>query len=620
MQRNNPGLTESLNWPGTLTQKLAIALAAFFVTVGGIMLVVTIAVHLMYSERILPGVTAFGMALGGRTQAEAEVLLQQADTYPEQGRVVLKVGEKSWVAKPADLGMKFDYKLTAQNAYLVGRGKSFMGWLIDPLLALMAGYPVAPVLVYDEQMAEQFLYGVASLVDQITIEAAISINGTTVELIPGQVGRNLDIPMALTELDSNLSSMKDFSIVLPVVESPPVILDAREQAAIVQKILFSPLSLAMPGGQGDVGPWVITVEDLAKMLVIRREDRGPLASYAVSIDQNLLREFLVGIEKTINRDMENARFVFNDDTRQLDLEKSAVVGRHLNIDTNIATITSGLLSGQHAITLSIEMDTPSILDDATADLLDIHELLWAETSYFYGSSPERIQNIKAAASRFHGLLVAPGATFSMSDALGDISLDNGYAEALIIFGDQTISGIGGGVCQVSTTLFRTAFHAGLPILERHAHAYRVSYYEQRPSGGNDPNLAGLDATVYVPIVDLKFKNDTQSWLLMETYVRSSSITWKFYSTSDGRSVEWQTTGPVNLVEPPEPLYRENPELAENEIKQIDWEAEGADVTVIRSVFRAGVLLFQDTFQTHYLPWQAIFEYGPGTEGIPTPEP
>ncbi len=85
-------------------------------------------------------------------------------------------------------------------------------------------------------------------------------------------------------------------------------------------------------------------------------------------------------------------------------------------------------------------------------------------------------------------------------------------------------------------------------------------------------------------------------------------------------MEWQTTGPVNLVEPPEPLYRENPELAEDEIKQIDWEAEGADVTVIRSVFRSGMLLFQDTFRTHYLPWQAIFEYGPGTEGIPTPEP
>jgi len=252
--------------------------------------------------------------------------------------------------------------------------------------------------------------------------------------------------------------------------------------------------------------------------------------------------------------------------------------------------------------------------------LDIHELVWMETSYFYGSSPERIQNIRAAAARFHGLLVAPGANFSMAEALGDISLDNGYAEALIIFGDQTITGVGGGVCQVSTTLFRTAFHAGFPILERHEHAYRVSYYEQRPSGGNDPNLAGLDATVYVPIVDLKFTNDTQSWLLMETYVHSSSITWKFYSTSDGRSVDWQTTGPINLVEPPEPLYRENPDLEKGEIKQIDWEAQGSDVVVTRSVYRDGVLLFQDTFRTHYLPWQAVYEYGPGTEGIPTPEP
>ncbi len=88
------------------------------------------------------------------------------------------------------------------------------------------------------------------------------------------------------------------------------------------------------------------------------------------------------------------------------------------LNTNLAAITDGLLSGQHAITLTIEMDTPAVLDDATADQLNIHELIWAETSYFYGSSPERIQNIKAAASRFHGLLVAPGATFSMSDALG----------------------------------------------------------------------------------------------------------------------------------------------------------------------------------------------------------
>ena len=157
-----------------------------------------------------------------------------------------------------------------------------------------------------------------------------------------------------------------------------------------------------------------------------------------------------------------------------------------------------------------------------------------------------MQNIKAASAKFHGLLVAPGETFSMASAMGDVSLDNGYAEALIIIGGQTIKGVGGGVCQVSTTLFRTVFFAGFPIVERYAHAYRVGYYEQT-ANGRDNSLAGLDATVFVPMVDFKFVNDTPYWLLMETYVNGYSLTWKFYSTSDGRTVDWNTTGPTNIV-------------------------------------------------------------------------
>jgi vancomycin resistance protein YoaR len=203
----------------------------------------------------------------------------------------------------------------------------------------------------------------------------------------------------------------------------------------------------------------------------------------------------------------------------------------------------------------------------------------------------------------------------MGEVLGDVSLDNGYAEALIIYGNRTIKGVGGGVCQVSTTLFRTAFLGGYPIVERHSHAYRVSYYEQTASGGVDPSLAGLDATVFVPVVDLKFINDTPNWLLMETYLNAGArtLTWKFYSTSDGRSVEWETTGLQNIVEPPEPSYQENPELAKGEMRQVDWEAQGADVTVFRTVYRDGQVYLEDQFSTHYMPWQAIYEVGPGTK-------
>jgi vancomycin resistance protein YoaR len=230
-----------------------------------------------------------------------------------------------------------------------------------------------------------------------------------------------------------------------------------------------------------------------------------------------------------------------------------------------------------------------------------------------GSSEERIQNIQTAANRFHGLLVAPGEVFSMGNALGDVSLENGYAEALIIYDNRTIKGVGGGVCQVSTTLFRTVFLGGFPVVERYPHAYRVGYYEQLSSGAHDGKLAGLDATVYVPLVDFKFTNDTPYWLLMETYVNVGArrLTWKFYSTSDGRSVEWNTTGPMDVIPAPEPLFQENPELGVDEIKQVDWSADGATVNVNRTVFKNGQVYFEDRFYTAYSPWQAICEYGSG---------
>jgi vancomycin resistance protein YoaR len=215
----------------------------------------------------------------------------------------------------------------------------------------------------------------------------------------------------------------------------------------------------------------------------------------------------------------------------------------------------------------------------------------------------------------------------MSDLLGDVSLDSGYAEAWIIFGDRTIKGVGGGVCQVSTTLFRTAFFGGYQIDERYSHAYRVGYYEQTRSGGYDSTLAGLDATVFAPVVDFKFTNDTQYWLLMETYVDPGARTliWKFYSTSDGRTVDWQTSGLTNIVPELDPLYEENSDLAKGEVRQVDWGVDGADVSITRTVTRSGQVIHQDDFYTHYVPWRDIFQYGPGTKDMPpesteTPEP
>jgi vancomycin resistance protein YoaR len=353
---------------------------------------------------------------------------------------------------------------------------------------------------------------------------------------------------------------------------------------------------------------------LGSMLMVQRAASGG-GGYELSINHASILAQLNGIADVVNRAPADARFTFNDDTRQLDLIQPAQEGRTLRIDDTITAINSAIDGGSSSAILALDTNQPAVGNDATAQSLGITELVSQQTSYFYGSSAERIQNIQAAAARFHGLLVAPGETFSMGQALGDVSLDNGYAEALIIYGNRTIKGVGGGVCQVSTTLFRTAFFGGYPIVERVPHAYRVYYYEQIASGGHDPNLAGLDATVYTPLVDLKFTNDTPNWLLMETYVNAGArrITWKFYSTSDGRTVTWDTTGPINRVTAPDPKFEENPDLAKGDMRQVDWSAEGADVRVTRTVMRNGQVYFNDEFDTHYEPWQAICQYGPGTQ-------
>jgi len=605
--------------PRPLSQAI-LALALGLVILVVLVLLVPSAYAAVYKGRIFPGVAVAGIDISGMTTQEAAALLAQRLDYPQRGKIVFQEGTNLWTAKPADLGLSLDAQTAALAAYNMGRAGGRPERLANQWNAWSSGVDLAPLFVFDRGVAKNYLQGIAQQIDRPIIEASLGVNGVEVVVNTGQVGRALDVNTALASLETQLHSMTDGLIPLVVQETAPVILDATTQAELARQILSAPLTLQVPNPQeGDPGPWSFEPAALAQMLTIQRVQADLGESYQVGLNPEALRNFLLNIAPGFGRNPQDARFIFNDDTRQLDLLQAAVIGRALDVDSSLTQINQQLLNGKHSVDLVMQTTNPEVTDDATAESLGITELVNAHSSYFYGSSAARIQNITTAASRFHGLLVAPGESFSMADALGDVSLDNGYSEALIIFGDRTIKGVGGGVCQVSTTLFRTAFFGGYPIDERWFHAYRVGYYEQTPSGGFDENLAGLDATVFAPQVDFRFTNDTPYWLLMETYVGGSSLTWKFYSTSDGRTVDWDTTGLQNIVEPPDPLYEENPELAQGEIKQVDWAVDGADISVTRRVYRDGTFLYEDVFNTHYQPWQAKYQYGPGTE-VPTPEP
>jgi vancomycin resistance protein YoaR len=574
-----------------------------------------------FAGRIFPGVTMMDVDLGGLTPQQAEEKIASSFDYPGSGSLVLKNADKTWNYSPAQLGLFLDPKASAQNAFNEGREGSFFHRIDQQLSAARSGIMIAPTYIFDQRLTASVLGQIAAQVNHPLIEADISLTGIDVKVRSGETGRELDQTLTLQIIRVFMESMRSGTIDLPIKTTEPAVINAEQAANVAKKILSGPLTITMPANQTDnMGPWSIDPETLAGMLAIVRVPEGNHFIFQVELNNQLLLPYLNNLANKTNLLPQDARFVFNDTEHKLDIIEHAVIGRALNVSSTIGAIQQKVAAGDHNIVLNFDYQNPDVKDDATSESLGVKELVWAETSYFYGSSLERVQNITAAAARFHGVLIAPGETYSMAKGMGDISLDNGFAEALIIYGGKTIKGVGGGVCQVSTTLFRTAFFAGYPIVERHPHAYRVSYYEKIVGNHINPLLAGMDATVYVPVVDFRFTNDTAYWLLMETYVNpeKSSITWKFYSTKDGREVKYEASGPTNIVDAPEPLYKENPELEKGEINQVDWAADGADVTVKRTVTKNGETYLQDDFVTHYLPWQAVFEYGPGTENIPTP--
>jgi vancomycin resistance protein YoaR len=602
--------------PSILPQFIA-ALAGGMALFLGVVIVWTLGFQLLYAGRIFPGVSVAGVDLSGMSPSDAAVKLGQTLSYPITGKVVFRDRDRVWVASPVQLGMVFDPSASAQAAFKVGRSGGLFGALAGQIHSLGSGSDVAPVIIFDQRLAYTYLQSLAAEIDQPVAEASLHLEGTNVVATPGQAGRTLQLDATLLLLSGQLQSFRDGEVQLVVREDQPSIMDVTAQADAARQILSQPLTLVIPNAQsGDAGPWTYDVAVLANMLSVQRvSDNGGTPQVQVGLNPNALRDLLVAIQPSVDRHPQDARFYFDDASAQLVLIQSSQVGRTLDIDQSIRFINNALARGEHTVPLQVVEAQPAVNDNATAAALGITQNIAEYTSYFYGSSAERIQNIQAAAERFHGVLVAPGEEFSMGQTLGDVSLENGFAEALIIYGGRTIKGVGGGVCQVSTTLFRTVFFAGFPINERYSHAYRVSYYEQTASGAVDSNLAGLDATVYFPLVDFKFTNDSPYWLLMETYVNveARTLTWKIYSTPDGRSVTWETSGPQNVVPAPDPLFEENTDLDKNQMKQVDWAANGADVNVTRTVWKDGAVYFQDNFQTHYQPWQAVCQYGPGTE-------
>lgn len=324
-------------------------------------------------------------------------------------------------------------------------------------------------------------------------------------------------------------------------------------------------------------------------------------------DGAIVADTINQVEDDVNIPSQDALFTFNNG--RVTAFRPSKDGRALNRTEALSLIHDaifGAKNGQTQLSVSLPIETthPAITTNQ-ANAFGIKELIGRGYSEFAGSIQGRIHNVALAAGRLNGILIKPGDTFSFNTTVGDISAATGYQSAYIIKDGRTVLGDGGGVCQVSTTLFRAALAAGLPINERHAHAYRVHFYEE------DGSKPGLDATVYSPGYDLKFTNDTPAYILIQTKtdLNNLTLTFEFYGTRDGRIATIFNQKLWDVTPPPPDLYQDDPTLPKGTTKQVDFSAWGAKASFDYKVTRGAQILQNTTFYSAFRPWQAVYLRG-----------
>ncbi|MGC8967513.1 MAG: VanW family protein [Thermus sp.] len=343
---------------------------------------------------------------------------------------------------------------------------------------------------------------------------------------------------------------------------------------------------------------------LEALLVVQEEvvEEGELRTYTGVQRYPVASEGeLKSLLKRLTRDPRPPRFVLHEG-RWRGVEKK---GLAFDEKEALAAYQEALAKGKRSFRLPARYlpPTPSLKE---LYALGVREHLATGETDFRGSSRERVHNLLLASSKLDGLLIPPGA-FSFNQALGPVSEEEGYKEAFVIVGDRTEQGVGGGVCQVSTTLFRAFFFAGLPILERHAHSYQVAYYKP----------TGLDAAVFQPQKDLEVLNDTPGHLLVQRSVVGTRLRFHLFGTKD-REVRWEGPFIKDRKPPLPPREIPDPSLPPGTRKQVDFAAEGARVEVRRVVRYRDGRTVEDRVVSLYRPWGAVYLVGPRPEAPEAP--
>ena len=541
-----------------------------------------------HMDRIYTGVSVAGVPVGGLSRAAAiSKLNRELTPYPLQP-VTLSDGQQRWTITAAQIQVKADLLAAVNQAYLLGRRDGLRQDLAAQWGLFWRGENLTPPLRFDVGQVRYWVSQIAAEAHR-TPRPATQIGDLT---LPGQPGLDVNMEATTASVLEALYRGAAGTVLLQTVALPiPAEAQAAAPAVATAADLPSPLTLSDPrtGLMFALDP--ATLSGLI-------QSRDPLR-----LNEERLGQVVADWAAQVDTPARDARLSFDAATGQLSVLKPSQTGRSLDVAATVAAVRQALESGSAQAILPVTLLSPAV-DMARKDELGIVELVAEGSTSFAGSSADRVHNIVAAAEKFDGVVIPPGEVFSFNAIVEDVSAANGFEDSLIIWGDRTAVGVGGGVCQVSTTIFRAALLAGFPIVERYNHGYVVSWY----------GAPGMDATIYTPTVDFRFRNDTGHHILIDPIVNTAAgvITYRIYGAKPDRQVVIRDGVVSDVEEPGSPVYQRDETLAEGQIKQVERAQAGMTVVVEREITENGATR-TDKLVSRYQPWQALFLVGPGVE-------
>lgn len=560
---------------------------------------------------IARGVSILDVPVGGMSLAEARGRIEVRTQEMRSEEITVRFGDTVWTPTLAELGVSYDADRAVSLAAQVGRGRdTVMGVLRGVHLVSSPVELDAPVIVDFDTLRAYSQERMAEL-ELAPVDARLEVDGSLVSIEPDVSGLVVSVEELEADLVRELAGFTSPSVDLEAIVRPASVraADLEAQLRAMDSTFAQPLALYDGTDQ-----WLVPPSELAGNLEITLSTTGGRLSFDETSIDELTGHIAAEIDREasdarIDRDGVYARFI------------PARPGRRVDRDLLNQRIHDALSTGGHEVEIPV---TEIAGDDTTADLLDeigITDEIARGSSDFSGSDDRRRTNVRVGADLIDGLLIGPGETFSFNQAVGDIAANGGFVPAGATESGIPGTAVGGGICQVSTTLFRAVLNGGFPIDEWWPHAYRSLYYEQ---GGWTP---GFDASIQQPEedplsgTDLRFTNMTDAYVLIEVDLSTQSIL----------TVTLSGEEPETTTEILEPVYADivsaeltaeeeiDPSLPEGTVTQWQPARDGVTMVVTRRVYdvETGELLTEDEFVSTYQPQGPVYRVSPDRAGTVT---